>query len=174
MRRDRALICFIHSFKGGFKMAPKMGPIDGVKNIPLTRHADDRGYVTEILRADSPHLIKFGQVYVSSCRKGIAKAWHAHEKQTDSFYVVRGTTKIGIYDDRQGSKTKGNYMVVILGEDGEDILLQIPPHVWHGQMALSEMSYMINIPSEPFNIDNPDEMRKGINELEDIWTIKSR
>jgi len=148
--------------------------IEGVKKAPLTRRADDRGFVTEILRSDDEHFTKFGQVYVATCRRGVAKAWHAHRFQTDYFYIVKGTAKIGLYDDREGSPTRGEYMTVIMGEEGEDILLVIPPGVWHGQMALSEMSYLINIPSEPYNRQNPDELRKGIEELEDIWTMKSR
>lgn len=148
--------------------------IEGVKKVPLIRRPDDRGFVTEILRSDEEHFLKFGQIYVATCRKGIAKAWHCHKKQTDNFYIVKGTAKIGLYDDRENSPTKGEYMQVIMGEEGEDILLVIPPLVWHGQMALSEMSYLINIPSEPYNRENPDELRKRLNELEDIWTIKSR
>lgn len=148
--------------------------IDGVKKVPLVRHSDDRGYVTEILRSDSPHFIKFGQVYVASCRRNVVKAWHCHQKQTDHFYVVKGTAKIGLFDDRPDSPTRGQYNQVILGEEGEDILLIIPPMVWHGQMGLSESSYLINIPTEPYDAKNPDELRKDICELEDIWTIKNR
>lgn len=148
--------------------------IEGVKKVSLVRRPDDRGFVTEILRSDDEHFLKFGQVYVATCRRGIAKAWHMHRVQTDKFYIVKGTAKIGLYDDRKDSPTKGEYMQVIMGEEGEDILLVIPPLVWHGQMALSEMSYMINLPSEPYNRENPDELRKEIDELEDIWTIKSK
>ena len=148
--------------------------IDGVKKIPLRRIADDRGYVTEILRSDVEHFQSFGQVYVSSCRQNIIKAWHAHQKQTDHMYVVKGTAKLGLFDDREGSPTRGEYMQVILGEDGEDTLLIIPPLVWHGQMALSEMSYLINVPTEAYNYDVPDELRKPVDSFEDIWTVQSR
>jgi dTDP-4-dehydrorhamnose 3,5-epimerase len=148
--------------------------IDGVKKIPLVRHADDRGYVTEILRRDAPHFKAFGQIYVTSCRRNVVKAWHCHKKQTDHFYAIKGTLKIGLFDDRPKSPTNGEYNVFILGDDGEDVLLIIPPRVWHGQMALSEMSYLINIPTEPYNHKKPDELRKGVEELEDIWTIRNR
>ena len=148
--------------------------IEGVKKIPLRRIADDRGYVTEILRSDADHFVHFGQVYVSSCRKNIIKAWHAHRKQTDHMYVVKGTAKLGLYDDREGSLTRGEYMQVILGEEGEDTLLIIPPLVWHGQMALSEMSFLINVPTELYDYETPDELREPVDAFEDIWTVKSR
>jgi dTDP-4-dehydrorhamnose 3,5-epimerase len=148
--------------------------IEGVKKISLKRHPDDRGWVTEILRSDDPHFLKFGQVYVATCRRGVIKAWHAHTKQTDHFYVVKGTAKIGLYDGRENSSTFGKYMQVILGEEGEDCLLIIPPLVWHGYMALNEMCYLINIPTEVYNRENPDELRKSVEELEDIWSIRNR
>lgn len=148
--------------------------IDGVKKINLVRHADDRGYVQELLRRDDPHFEKFGQVYVTTCRKGVIKAWHCHKLQTDRFVVVHGTSKIGLYDDRPDSPTRGEYNVFIIGDDADNALIVIPPMVLHGQMALSEVSYLINMPTEPYNKDNPDEIRKPISELKDIWTIKNR
>ena len=89
-------------------------------------------------------------------------------------YVVKGTAKLGLYDDREESLTRGEYMQVILGEEGEDTLLIIPPLVWHGQMALSEMSYLINVPTELYDYEDPDELRKPVEAFEDIWTVKSR
>jgi len=148
--------------------------IEGVKKIPLVRHVDDRGWVEEILRADDAHFQKFGQAYVTTCRRGVVKAWHCHRKQTDHFCMISGTGKIGLHDDREGSPTRGEYNTVILGDDGEKVLLVIPPLVWHGQMALSEFTYLLNIPTEPYNSKEPDELRKPVAELDDIWTVKSR
>ncbi|RJP26237.1 MAG: dTDP-4-dehydrorhamnose 3,5-epimerase [Candidatus Omnitrophota bacterium] len=148
--------------------------IDGVKVIPLRRHADDRGYLIEILRNDDPYYMKFGQMYISYLRKGIIKAWHKHEKQTDHFYVVCGTSKIGLYDDRDGSPTKGAYQTVILGDAGNDALLAIPPLVWHGQMSLSDVTYMANLPTETYDPKNPDEIRASVDAFDDIWTISNR
>ena len=148
--------------------------IEGVQKVQLTRRADDRGYVTEIMRSDDRFFKKFGQVYIATCYQGVAKAWHMHKIQSDYFYVPFGTTKIGLYDDRPNSKTKGKYQIVIMGEKGEDCLLIIPPLVWHGQMAISDFSGIINIPTELYNRETPDEYRRGIEELEDIWTVKNK
>jgi dTDP-4-dehydrorhamnose 3,5-epimerase len=134
--------------------------IEGVKIIRLNRHVDDRGYLTEIMRRDDPHFKQFGQVYVSTCFPGVVKAWHCHQIQTDSFFVVKGNAKIGLYDDREGSPTRGEAMAVVIGEHNP-VLVQIPPLVWHGQMAVgTEMSYLINIPTEPYNREEPDELRR--------------
>jgi dTDP-4-dehydrorhamnose 3,5-epimerase len=152
--------------------SPEM--IRGVRKIPLARHADDRGYLTEVLRSDDPHFVRFGQVYVTMRRKGLITAWHAHRLQTDAFYVAKGTCKVGLYDDREDSPTRERYMQVILGEEGEETLLVIPPGVWHGHMPLSETAHLINVVSETYNPEAPDELRRPVDDLEDIWTVRGR
>ena len=81
--------------------------IEGVHIKRLVRHVDDRGCVMEILRDDDEIFEGFGQVYVSACFPGVVKAWHCHERQIDSFCVLVGNAKIGLYDDREGSPTRG-------------------------------------------------------------------
>lgn len=148
--------------------------IDGVKLIPRTRHADDRGYVTEIFRSDEEHFENFGQAYVTACYPGVVKAWHRHAVQTDHFYVVAGTMKVGLYDDRPDSPTRGHYQVVILGERGDNAQLLIPAGLWHGMMALETFSVMLNIPDAVYNHDDPDEERAPWDAFDDIWTVKNR
>ena len=148
--------------------------IDGAKVIPRKRHEDDRGYLTEILRSDDDHFTRFGQAYLTGCHPGVVKAWHKHAKQQDSFYVVRGTMKVGLHDDRDGSPTQGEYQTVVLGERGQDALLVIPAGVWHGMMALGEFSLMLNIPSELYDYDEPDEIRAPFDAFDDIWTVQNR
>jgi len=148
--------------------------IDGVQLIPRTRHADDRGYVTEIFRSDEEHFENFGQAYVTACYPGVVKAWHRHAAQTDHFYVVSGTMKVGLYDDRPESPTRGQYQVVILGERGDNAQLVIPAGLWHGMMALETFTVMLNIPDAVYNHDNPDEERVPWDAFDDVWTVKNR
>jgi len=149
--------------------------ITGVKVILLKKHCDDRGYVMEIIRNDAPHFIDFGQVYVSTCYPGIVKAWHCHRLQTDNFVVLAGMAKIGLYDDREDSETRGEKQTVVIGEDNP-VLVQIPPLVWHGQMCVGpDASVLINIPSLPYNYDEPDELRRDPfdPEIDFSWLPKS-
>jgi dTDP-4-dehydrorhamnose 3,5-epimerase len=150
--------------------------IEGVRVKQLARHVDDRGHVMEILRDDDELFIRFGQVYLSTCYPGVVKAWHAHQRQTDSFCVIKGHAKIGLYDGRKGSPTYGQTDTYILGE-ANPILLQIPPLVWHGQMAVGgETSYLLNIPSEHYDAAQPDELRADAfdNDFGYDWQVRSR
>jgi len=138
--------------------------IGGLKIIPLTQHCDDRGRVMEILRKDDPHFAGFGQAYFSSIYPGVIKAWHAHKKQTDCLSVIYGMCKIGFYDDRPNSPTKGKTHGIVVGEHHR-VLIQIPPMVFHGFKAIStEEVLLINLPSEPYDRKSPDEIRRPWND----------
>jgi dTDP-4-dehydrorhamnose 3,5-epimerase len=149
--------------------------IDGVKIKRLPRIIDERGWLAVILRDDDEDFIKFGQVYLTTCNPGVVKAWHAHRKQCDNFCVLRGTAKVGLYDDREGSPTFGQTQAVIMC-DLEPALLQIPPMVWHGFTPVSnETVYLLNIPTEHYDAENPDEMRRDPfdPEIPFDWTARS-
>ena len=120
---------------------------------------DERGRLGEIMRADDAWFEKFGQVYFTTTYPGVVKAWHYHRKQTDHFYVVKGTVKIALYDARDDSPTKGTVNEVYLGEHCPG-LLRIPAGVQHGWMCVGQsQAYIVNIVSEMYDYDNPDEFR---------------
>jgi len=133
--------------------------IDGVKVKKLRVIPDERGRLMEILRADDPEFVKFGQVYMTTVRPGVVKAWHAHRKQVDSMTVVSGMAKIVLYDGRDGSPTRGEVNEFFVGEHNP-ILVQVPKGVQHGMKGIGEReAIVINTVSEPYDRDAPDECR---------------
>jgi len=149
--------------------------IEGVEIIKLFPHVDERGFLIEILRKDAKHFKQFGQVYLTTCNPGVVKAWHAHQKQTDYMFLVKGSVKIGLYDGRENSLTYKQTQTVIITELNPQ-LVQIPPRVWHGFMALgNEPAYILNIPTESYNYDEPDELRIHPidNDFNYDWRVKS-
>jgi len=133
--------------------------IQGVEIKQLTRHADERGYLMELVRSDDPIFSKFGQCYVSMNYPGVVRAWHWHKKQDDFFVVVKGMIKVGLFDMREGSPTRGEAGEYYLG-DNNNIVLKIPPGVAHGYKTVgTEPSLLVNFPSEIYNREEPDEYR---------------
>ena len=133
--------------------------IQGVETKQLTRHADERGFLMEILRSDDPIFTRFGQCYVSMNYPGVVRAWHWHQKQDDFFVVVKGMIKVGLCDMREGSATHGEVSEFYLG-DNNNIVLRIPVGVAHGYKTVGvEPSLLINFPSEVYNREEPDEYR---------------
>ena len=140
--------------------------ISGVKLKDLKVIPDDRGLLMEMLRSDDPDFQRFGQVYVTMVNPGVAKAWHYHKKQTDHFVCVGGLAKVALYDDREGSPTRGETNTFVVGW-GQQQMIIIPPGVYHGFTPVgTDPAYVINVPTELFNYDEPDEFRKPANDPE--------
>ena len=90
---------------------------------------------------------------------GVVKAWHMHKKQTDNVACIQGMIKLVIYDAREKSPTHKKIEEFYLGVHNP-VLVQIPPGVYHGWMCVSEEeAVIVNIPTEVYDRENPDEHR---------------
>ncbi len=133
--------------------------IEGVRTRQLKPICDERGRLMEIFRSDWGEFMKFGQVYMTTAYPGVVKGWHYHKKQTDTFICVKGMMKVVLYDDRKGSKTRGEVNEFFIGVQNP-MLVQIPKFVYHGFKCVSdEEAVILNIPTELFNYSEPDEYR---------------
>ena len=134
--------------------------LPGVKLQPVKRNADDRGFLTEILREEDLDFRRFGQAYIIHCHFGVVKAWYEHAFQTDCFFCVRGTMKVGLVDLRR-DLAENSYLssaYVILGEEGSNARLWVPPGIAHGFAPLSrDGATLLNLSSRSYDRENPDE-----------------
>lgn len=133
--------------------------IKGVATKKLKVIPDERGRLTEILRADDKMFANFGQVYVTTTLPEVVKAWHMHKLQTDNVACVQGMIKLVLYDPREDSPTYQELDQFYLGIHNP-MLVQIPPHIYHGWKCVSpEEALVVNIPTEVYNYTQPDEFR---------------
>ncbi|MCC7477769.1 dTDP-4-dehydrorhamnose 3,5-epimerase family protein [bacterium] len=133
--------------------------IQGVQVKDLKLIPDERGFLMEILRRDDPLFQQFGQAYVTAAWPGVVKAWHYHTLQTDHFCVLTGMAKVVLYDSREDSPTRGEVNEFFCGVHSRRLIV-IPPLVYHGYKNVSdEMVLLLNIPTETYNYQNPDEYR---------------
>jgi dTDP-4-dehydrorhamnose 3,5-epimerase len=116
--------------------------IDGVQVIPLRRIPDERGTVYHMMKCTDPHFRQFGEIYFSTVYKGVVKGWHRHREMTLNYACIFGRIKLVLYDDREGSPTKGEIMEVFLGPDDYSLVV-IPPEVWNGFKGMSEPFAMV-------------------------------
>jgi dTDP-4-dehydrorhamnose 3,5-epimerase len=138
--------------------------IQGVQVKTLTVLPDDRGFLMEMLRADEPLFERFGQVYLTGCKRGVAKGWHYHQAQTDYFVCVGGAALLVLYDPRDTSPTRGIVQELRLhappSQEPPPLLVKIPPLILHGFTASGcEEARIINVPTLPYRRDAPDEYR---------------
>ncbi len=133
--------------------------IDGVNVKGLRTIPDQRGRLTELVRSDDEDFEAFGQVYMSVTYPGVVKGWHLHIRQTDLISCVSGMILLVLYDDRDGSPTRGQVDEFYLGTHAME-RVRVPPGVLHGWKCVSaEEALVINLTSELYNYDDPDEMR---------------
>ena len=143
-------------------------PMPGVEVRPLTTHRDDRGTLTELLRADWPDVygddLPFAQAYVSYTRRGVARddgRWHVHQRQTDRFVCLAGRLVVPIADAREDSPTRGSLVLVELSAEPDapaPMMVTVPPGTLHGLIAVGEgLSVLMNLPTRLY--DASDEGR---------------
>ncbi len=133
--------------------------IDGVRVKQLRVIPDERGRLMEMLRRDDELFVGFGQTYMTTMYPGVTKAWHYHRLQTDHFVCVRGMIKLVLFDERDTSPTKGTINEFFLG-DHDQLLVQIPPNVWHGFKNIGESeSIIVNVTTHCYDPAKPDEYR---------------
>ena len=144
----------------------KNGEIEGVIVKKLSRFSDERGYLIETFRIDNlPNKLKPMMSYISYTKAGIVRGPHEHEEQTDIFcFMGPGNFKIKLWDNRENSKTFGNYTELIGGKDNP-IQLIVPPGVVHGYKNISEdeIGMVMNY---------PDKLYGGLNKKEKIDEIR--
>jgi dTDP-4-dehydrorhamnose 3,5-epimerase len=150
--------------------------IEGVKVRRLRFIPDERGYLMEILRSDWEEYERFGQVYVTAAYPGVVKAWHYHELQADHFVCVHGMAKVVLYDRREESPTHGELNEFFIGELNPR-LIKIPPAVVHGFKGVGpDVALIVNVPTELYNYDDPDEHRLPYDtkEIPYDWSLEHR
>jgi dTDP-4-dehydrorhamnose 3,5-epimerase len=124
--------------------------IDGLSKVPLKKIEGPKGSVLHILRANAPHFMKFGEVYISITDPGAIKGWKLHKEISQNFSVPIGKMKFVFFDDRSNSKTKG---AVVEMESSLDnyYLIQVPPKIWYAFTTVSkEPGYIVNCASHWF------------------------
>lgn len=123
--------------------------IDGVQIFPLRQIIDERGSVMHMLRADAPHFEGFGEIYFSTVNPGAIKGWHIHSVMTLNYAVPHGQVKLVMYDDREGSASRGELMELFVGA-GNYVMVRIPPGVWNGVKGMGQTASIVaNCASHP-------------------------
>ena len=148
--------------------------IDGVEVIPLKQIPDERGKIMHMLRSDDPHFEQFGEIYFSVVYPGVIKGWHIHREMTLNYACVYGTIKLVLYDDREGSRTRGQLQELFIGESNY-ALVKIPHGVWNGFKGVGTVAAIVancsTIPHDPQEIDRLDPFDSSIPY---DWSLKHR
>lgn len=151
-----------------------MPEVEGVIVKQLKQIFDERGKISHMMRRDDPNFVKFGEIYFSTVYPNVVKAWHLHKIQTDNFCVIKGMAKVVLYDDREGSRTRGNLMELLIGEQNY-VLVSIPPGVIHGIKGIgTEPAIIANCCTEPYNEKDEFRIDPYNNNIPYDWEVKEK
>ena len=110
-----------------------------------------------MLRRDDPHFERFGEIYFSTVYPQAIKGWHRHRVMTLNYCVISGAIKLALYDDRDGSPTRGELLELFLSE-AEHRLVTVPPMVWNGFKGIGVTPATVaNCATDPHH---PDEIER--------------
>lgn len=147
-------------------------PIDGVRVVPLRRIPDERGTVLHMLRRTDEHFLEFGEIYFSTVYRGVVKGWHRHREMTLNYAVPFGRIKLVLYDDREGSGSRGQLMEVFLGPDDYSLVV-IPPGIWNGFKGMSDPYALVaNCCTHPHDPSRSERLDPFENEIPYDWAVR--
>lgn len=137
--------------------------IEGVVIKNLKKFTDDRGWLMEVYRQDEDNYQPL-MSYLSYTKKNIIRGPHEHVHQSDLFvFGGPGDFELHLWDRREGSTTKGEYLKITVGESNPCTVI-VPPGVVHGYQGVSELgSWSINL---------PNKLYKGEKKAEEIDEIR--
>ncbi|MFN7132505.1 MAG: dTDP-4-dehydrorhamnose 3,5-epimerase family protein [Myxococcales bacterium] len=146
--------------------------IDGVKVKPLRQIPDERGKVMHMLRCDDPDFERFGEIYFSVVYPGAIKAWHLHREMALNYAVPHGHIKMVLFDDREGSPTRGKLQELFLGPDNYH-LVHVPVGVWNGFKGIgTEAALVANCATIPHRSDEIVRMDPLSRTIPYDWAIR--
>ena len=145
--------------------------IDGVSVVPLRRIPDERGTVHHMLKRTDPHFVEFGEIYFTTIYRDVVKGWHRHREMTLNYACIGGRIKLVLFDDREGSATRGELMEVFLGPDDYSLVI-IPPGVWNGFKGMADTSIVANCCTHPHDPSRSDRLDPFVNDIPYDWEVR--
>jgi dTDP-4-dehydrorhamnose 3,5-epimerase len=128
------------------------GTIQGVVVRDIPKHVDERGWLSEVFRADEldPSYVPV-MGYVSMTAPDVVRGPHEHVDQSDHFaFLGPSDFKIYLWDNRSSSPTFGIRQVICAGGDSPRSVI-IPPGIVHAYKNIGGVPGMVlNFPNRLF------------------------
>lgn len=104
--------------------------IKGVSLHPLKHISVPKGDIYHILKKTDEGFGGFGEAYISEIHHGEVKGWKRHNRMPLNLVVIGGAIGFVIYDDREGSPTKGQFEDIVLSKESNYQRLTVEPGLW--------------------------------------------
>jgi len=144
--------------------------LSGMIKTELSIIEADSGSVYHGLKNTDKGFKEFGEVYFSSVKKDVIKAWKLHKEMTLNLVVPVGEVLFSFIDVREESNTFNKTFKINISQKPY-CRLTVPPGIWFGFKGISDgLNLICNVADIPHD---PDEMvRKKINEIDMDWSLE--
>lgn len=136
-----------------------MGQVKGVVLTPLKRIPHPKGDIWHAIKKSDNGFAGFGEAYFSNANFNEIKGWKKHTEMILNIVVPFGEIEFCIYDDREGSETYQQKMLVKLSADNYQ-RLTVPANLWVAFKGCSDAgNFLLNLsniehsPTESINRD---------------------
>ncbi len=143
-----------------YKLADR---IDGVVMRALSKHEDERGWLSELYRSDEwDH--QAAMCYASWTYPGEARGPHEHVYQSDFFaFLGPGMFRLYLWDARPESGTFQQRIRMDVGDE-KPLAVLVPPRVVHAYRCISEEKGLV--------VNFPDKLYAGLLRKQDVDEIR--
>ncbi len=104
--------------------------MEGVRLTPLKHIETPKGDIYHALKATDETYCGFGEAYFTEVHSGERKGWKRHNRMALNLVVVLGEVRFIVYDDRDGSETKGEFYEATLSPANNYQRLSVAPGLW--------------------------------------------
>ncbi len=144
--------------------------IEGVSLHPLKQISVPKGDLWHAFKVSDEGFAGFGEAYLTQIEPHQVKGWKRHNRYVLNIVVVVGAVKFVIFDDREGSVTKGQFEELFLSPADNYQRLTIAPGLWMAFAGASvQTSMLMDLIPE---LHNPEEAdRKELDEIKFDFNI---
>lgn len=139
--------------------------IEGVSLHPLRQISVPKGDLWHAFKVSDDGFVSFGEAYITQIESHRVKGWKRHNRYVLNLIVMVGAVKFVIYDDREGSPTKGEFQEVTLSPTDNYQRLTVAPGLWMAFAGAAERQTSMLMDLIP-ELHQPEESDRK--ELEEI------
>ena len=158
----------------GFRMSDfkAHGEIQGIWSRATTRHVDERGFFSELIRLNKIEFnpVDFKQQNLSYSKKMVRRGMHIQENQWQLVTLLSGAVIDVLLDVRIDSSTFGKFARFNLKSETDEInQLLVAPGIAHGFGVLSNDAYMLYASDRYYGETHETGVSCQTAELENAW-----
>lgn len=133
--------------------------VEGVLVTPLKIISNPKGDIFHGMKRSDAGFRDFGEAYFSTIIAGEIKGWKKHREMVLNIVVPQGSIRFVVFDDRDNSRTKGNFFSITLSTENY-CRLTVPPGVWMAFCGIGKQTNLLlnmaSIEHDPGEAENRD------------------